>query len=68
MDGVGELFDFDPELRRTLVGEDFLGVFLTVPSFSLTFGFLYADKCLIEKFNASCSIGGDDGKSLVVIC
>ncbi len=62
------LFDFDSELRRTLVGEDFLGVFLTVPSFSLTFGFLYADKCLIEKFNASCSIGGDDGKSLVVIC
>ncbi len=62
--------DFDPELRCTLAGEGFLGVvFFIVSSCSLRLGFLYDDKCLIEKFNASYSVGGEeDEKSFIVIC
>lgn len=66
--------DFDPELTRTFDGEDFFGdVFFIVPSCSLVFGFLFADKYLIEKFNASFSVvvvvgDDDDRKSFVVIC
>jgi len=51
------------------VGEVFFGaVFFITPSCSFTVGFLLAERYLIEKFNASFSVVGDDRKSFVEIC
>ncbi len=63
------LVDFEPELIRPLLGEVFFGaVFFITPSCSFTVGFLFAERYLIEKFNASFSVVGDDRKSFVEIC
>ena len=56
--------DFELEFARLLFGD----VFRVAPSASVKFVFLCAERCLIEKFNASLSGAGDGGASVVDIC